>query len=90
MAEVLKEDYMSSEDSCLESDGEGATGKATKYSIRKLSWEGERLSRAKRALDKVYSSSLSKRAKDRILPREESDELSTRPVPDNAPQWVQE
>lgn len=78
---------MSSEESCMESDGEGGFT-VIKYKVKRLAWESERLKKRKQALDKVYKETLSKRAKDRVLPREISNELSTRPMPDNLPEWA--
>jgi len=89
VAEVLVPETMSSEESSYESDGEGRQ-KVTHYKVKTLTWEGERLKRAKKALDKIYRKKLSQRARDRILPREKSDalSLSTRTMPDNFPEWA--
>ncbi|XP_031552034.1 uncharacterized protein LOC116289278 [Actinia tenebrosa] len=87
VAEVLREDAMSSEDSDGESDENGGM-KVTCYKVKRLSWEGERFTRAKKALDKAYKKSLTKRASDRVLPREEANNLSTREVPENFPEWA--
>ena len=43
VAEILVQDAMSSEDSCLESDGEAERKKVIKYMVRRLSWESRQL-----------------------------------------------
>ena len=89
VAEILVQDAMSSEDSCLESDGE-AEGKkrVIKYEVRRLSWESRQLRKIKKKLNTKYRKGLSKRACNRILPREDADQNSNRNVPENFPEWA--
>ena len=59
---------MSSEDSCYEADEDGKEA-LTSYKIKKLPWESTALRKIKKQLDKKYNKRLSKRARDRIVPR---------------------
>ena len=67
-AEVLLMETMSSEDSCYEADEDGKET-LTSYKIKKLPWESTALRKNKKRLDKKYNKRLSKRARDRIVPR---------------------
>lgn len=86
-AEVLLLDAMSSEESSYE-DGEGEQ-KLVGYSVKRLSWESRLLRKTKKKLDKAYNNSLTKRAKDRILPRNVAEEFSQRQPPaEGLPEWA--
>ena len=78
-AEVLLLEAMSSEESSYE-DGEGEP-KLVGYSVKRLSWESRSLRKTKKKLGKAYNNSLTKRARDRILPRNVAKELSQRQPP---------
>ena len=76
-------DAMSSEESSYE-DGE-----LVGYSVKRLSWENRLLRKTKKKLDKAYNNSLTKRAKDRILPRNVAEEFSQRQPPaEGLPEWA--
>ena len=66
--EVLVMETMSSEDSCYKADEDGKEA-LTSYKIKKLPWESTALRKIKKQLDKKYNKRLSKRARDRIVPR---------------------
>ena len=66
--EVLVMETMSSEDSCYKADEDGKEA-LTSYKIKKLPWESTALRKIKKQLDKKYNNRLSKRARDRIVPR---------------------
>lgn len=85
-AEILVPDAMSSEESCYE--GEEDNRRVVKYSRRKLSWESKKLKKIKKKLDKAYNKALTKRAKERILPRVDANEPSEREAPDGLPEWA--
>ena len=82
--EILKPEYMSSEES--EADDE-PPHKIIKYSVRKLPWESRSLRKAKRKLDRLHHDSLSELIKRRVVPRE-TGEPSTRRNPINCPDWA--
>lgn len=87
LAQVLMDEAMSSEDSCAE-EGENGNMKVTGYKIRRLSWESQRFTRAKKELDESYKSCLSQRAKDRLLPRTVHCDQATKPAPEKFPKWA--
>ena len=83
MAEILREDAMSSEESCAESDEEG-TRRITCYKVRHLPWESNRLKKIKKKQRKNKE-----RAKGRILRREEAPLPSERACPlGKFPEWA--
>ena len=86
VAEVLREEAMSSEESCFEEEGE--TRKLVSYQVKRLPWESRKLKKYKKKLDIAYRKSLPKRARDRILPREVSENLSARDIPEDLPGWA--
>ena len=88
VAQVLVDQAMSSEESCVEVDEVDGRGKTVAYQISKLSWESERFAKAKRVLDDKYQSNLAQRCKDRLLPRHVSDQQSARTLPDKFPNWA--
>ena len=69
-AEILLEEAMSSEESCVEEDESGKT-KVVAYKVKRLSWESEKLKKIKQGLDKASKEGQTKRARDRALPRVE-------------------
>lgn len=87
VAACLVDEAMSSEESCLEDDGHGKM-RLVKYKVKPLSWESQRLSKAKKSLDDVYHDNMSKRAKDRLLPRVTTPVKVNRPVPEKFPTWA--
>ena len=88
VAEVMVDETMSSEESSLETDNDGTT-KVVGYLVKQLPWESERLRRYKNDLDENYQSSLTQRAKDRLLPQNVAFQESTRPAPCSLPDWTQ-
>ena len=88
VAQVLVDNAMSSEESCVE-DTEDGLKKTVGYAIKKLPWESERFTKAKHVLDEKYLAKLPQRSKDRLLPRHVAEERSTRSVPDDFPKWAQ-
>jgi hypothetical protein len=87
VVECLVEEAMSSEKSCLEDDGHGKM-KLVKYKVKSLAWESERFSKAKKSLDDIYHDNMSKRAKDRLLPRQTTPVKENRSVPEGFPAWA--
>jgi hypothetical protein len=67
-AEVLVEEAMSSEESCVEEDENGKP-KIVGYKIKRLSWESRRFTSVKQFLDKAMAESQTQRVRDRALPR---------------------
>ena len=88
-AEVLLLDAMSSEESSYEDDGDGQP-KVVGYKVKRLPWESRSLRKTKKNLDKAYQKSLTKRAKERTLPRTVSSDLSEREPPHGLPDWAVE
>ena len=86
-AEILLEQAMSSEESCVEEDENGKT-KVVGYKVKRLSWESGKLRRIKQGLDKASKEGQTKRARDRALPRVEHEEKSTRLPPEDFPEWA--
>ena len=82
--EVLKPEYMSSE----ESDADDETPhKVIKCNVRKLPWESRSLRKAKKKLDRLHHDSLCELVQRRVLSRE-TGEPSTRRKPINCPDWA--
>ncbi|KAK2546974.1 hypothetical protein P5673_033264 [Acropora cervicornis] len=88
-AEVLLLDAMSSEESSYEDDGDGQP-KVVGYKVKGLPWESRSLRKTKKNLDKAYQKSLTKRAKERTLPRTVSSDLSEQEPPHGLPDWAVE
>ena len=91
-AEVLTEEYMSSEvsESGEESlsDDEGCV-KEKKLYIRTVTWESEELKTIKNKLDEEYASRQTSRARRREFQRDRRPEdVSSRPKPNNGPSWA--
>lgn len=78
VAEELNGKYMTSEES---SCNEEQQGKTTLYRLKRFPWELDKLKKARKALDDAYKQGLTKWAKDRIPPRKDANELSTRSAP---------
>ena len=85
-AEALLEDAMSSEESEFE-EQEGGRRKLIGYKVKHFAWESSKLKKIKGKLDRAYRRSLTRRALDRVLPRNISDTLSDREPPNEIPQW---
>jgi len=86
VTEILQDATMSSEDSDMETDDQGRQ-RLTGYRVKKLPWESNKLKKIKKKLDRAYCSSLTRRARDRVLPRREAAR-SQRAAPDNLPDWA--
>ena len=78
MAEILSEDYMSSE----ESDVEG------KFLVKELSWESRKLEKRRQQLDKFYNEQHSKRTMERLVKRVRGEVLSAQQKPVDCPDWA--
>ena len=88
MAEVLTEDYMSSEESECEENADGEVT-VTAYVVKDITWESEKMKRRKGKLDKTFKKSQSPRSQKRTIRRIHKDGfLSTRNCPKDAPSWV--
>ena len=91
-AEVLTEEYMSSEVS--ESEEESLSGdegcvKEKKLYIRTVTWESEELKTIKNKLDEEHASRQTSRARRREFQRDRRPEdVSSRPKPNNGPSWA--
>ena len=83
VADVLRMEYMSSEESEVDED----TLRVKHYVVRGFSWESRELKRAKRKLDKSHQDSLPGLSKRVFLPREPG-EPSEKPKPANCPDWA--
>ena len=82
VAEVLTEDYMSTEESSNEDD-------QLTYIVRTITWESERLTKRKKVLDKTHEKNQSKRSRQRLIKRVRHEGMiSVRPKPDNCPEWA--
>ena len=85
-ASILVDDLMSSEESDFE--GEGPEKKLLQYKVKRLPWERRKMRNIKRKLDHAYHTSLSRRARDRVVPRIDHENLSDCPVPQDVPVWA--
>ena len=88
-AKVLVQDAMSSEESSYE-DAEGSQ-KVVGYKVKRLGWQSRNLRKIKKKLDKAYNKPLTKRARDRILPRTVAEDFSPQQPPaghDSLPEWA--
>ena len=84
IAEVLNNDYMSSEESGDESDLE-----QQQLCVKTLSWESKELKKAKRKLDDLYSKRQSKHSQRRVKKRVRGTEKDfLRPKPEDCPKWA--
>lgn len=81
VAEVMFNDYMSSEESEVEEDGRRV------YVVKPLPWESDELKKKKRSLDREHLSSLSQLVRHRIAPRRKG-QPSQRQKPDSCPDWA--
>ena len=79
---VLVVDAMTSEESCYENDDNG-NSKVVKYAVKRLSWQSRKLRKMKKSWTK-----LTKRAKERILPRTEAEVNTDCQPPNEFPQWA--
>ena len=82
--EVLRMDYMSSEESeqeCL------SPHRTINYVVRPLPWQSNELKKIKRRLDRGYNDGLSELMKKRTLPRSVG-EPSSRGKPSDCPEWA--
>ena len=90
IAELLTEDYMSSEESQSEdeSDDEGRSNKK-KLCINTLPWESKELKTYKKKLDEQYASHQSVRSRRREFKRDRAHgNYFSRPKPENCPSWA--
>jgi len=86
MAEALKEDFISSEESSEESD----SGELV-YKVKRLAWESKELSQRKKKLDELYHESQQKKkthSQERRVKRVRNALWSVRGQPDNCPAWA--
>jgi len=86
-AEILQYATMSSDESDFEIDGDG-NSRVIGYTVKHLSWESDRVKKVKRRLDRAYARRLSRRARERVLPRRDAPILSNRSPPENLPGWA--
>ncbi|CAB4000147.1 Hypothetical predicted protein [Paramuricea clavata] len=87
VAEVLVEEAMSSEESCV---GEAESGKTkiVGYKIKRLSWVSGKLRKVKAFLDKTMREGQTQRARDRALPRTDHEVESSTLPPKDFPDWA--
>ncbi|CAB4035297.1 Hypothetical predicted protein [Paramuricea clavata] len=83
VADVLRMDFMSSEESEVEEE----TLKVKRYNVRRFAWESRELRRLKKKLDQRHQDSLPGLSKRVFIPREQG-ELSNKPKPANCPDWA--
>ena len=79
MADVLREDFMSSEDS--------DSGKEV-YKVKTLPWESEQLSKNKRRLDEFHASRQSMHSQQRFVKRVRITGATVREQPSDCPAWA--
>ena len=84
VADVLRSEYMSSEES--ETDENVERGER-RYIVRSLAWESSLLTKIKKKLDKVHTNSLNGLVSRQTLPRV-AGEVSSRKKPPNCPKWA--
>lgn len=84
VAEVMTVDYMSSEDS--DHDPE-PPNRVTRYIVRPLCWQSNKLKQVKKRLDKKHSESVPELIRKRTLPRN-IGVPSARGKPENCPEWA--
>ena len=84
MAEVLREEYMSSEESAYDED----TKDLVQYNVKELAWESTKLTKRKKKLDKIHHKSKSACSQKRSVKRVRDKTLSLRPKPDDCPAWA--
>ena len=91
-AEVLTEEYMSSEVSESEKEslsGDEGCSKEKKLYIKTVPWESEDLKTLKSKLDEEYASCQTSRSRRREFQRERRPkDVSSRPKPNNGPSWA--
>ena len=91
-AEVLTEEYMSSEvsESGEESlSGDEGCSKEKKLYIKTVPWESKELKTIKSKLDEEYASRQTSRSRRREFQRDRRPEdVSSRPKPTNGPSWA--
>lgn len=85
---VLIPEYTSSDESVYSEDEESGKEFVSRYLVKHLSWERNRLTRVKKTLDDAYMASLNKRIRNAILPRSPHPQDSTRPVPESPETWA--
>ena len=82
MAEVLTEDFISSEDTDMNEDGKFV------YTVKDLAWESRKLTKRKKVLDKFYAGQHSKHGRNHSIKRLCGEMLSARQHPDDFPAWA--
>ena len=85
VADVLRPEYMSSEES--EVDDEDTTCAVKRYLVHSLPWESSSLKKIKRKLDKSHKKSLNGLVTRLRKPREVG-QPSRREMPANCPEWA--
>lgn len=83
MADILRMEYMSSEESEVEEE----TLKVKRYNVRPFVWESRELRRVKRKLDESHQVSLPGLSKRVFIPREQGEPCN-KPKPANCPDWA--
>jgi len=82
VAQVMRIDYMSSEESEVEEDG----GRKI-YNVKPLSWESQELKKHKKSLDRNHMASLPLLVRQRVAPRKKGNP-SMRAKPQSCPDWA--
>ena len=87
MKEILRKEYMSSEESETEEREENGLKKTiTRYSVRRLPWERKKMKFLKKEMDRAYFKSLTKHAQGMVKERKPGTD-SNRPCP-QGPEWA--
>ena len=87
MEEILEVEYMSSEESDMEEDGEnGGVIRKRGFKVKRLQWERKKLRNMKKQLDDEYLAGLSVHARAMMQPRSPGP-VSDRAAPDG-PSWA--
>ena len=82
VAEVLTEQFMSSEESENEEDDQVI------YVVKTIPWESEKLEKRKKRLDKEYNKTQTKCQNKRSVKRVRREGVSSRPKPEDCPDWA--
>ena len=85
MAEVLHEDYMSSE----ESECETSPSRSIRfYKVKKLNWENDKLKKRKAKLDKLYKKNFHTERTSKRIYKRVNEGISDRQCSENCPQLL--
>ena len=85
---VLIPEYTSSDESVYSEDEDSGKEFVSRYLVKHLSWERNRLTSIKKTLDDAYMASLNKCVRNAVLPRSRHPQDSRRPAPESPQSWA--